>query len=143
MTEVNDLLHRFGQMRKMMKNMGQDEAKRWRVPMAPTLRNPQSTARPTVLTTDTSKILWSVASVFAAMAPSIARITMSSSPTSAARAMASSSSSIGNYDPKKPGDNANLDLSRIDYWISKGAQPSDTVRSFLKKARKKKAAAAK
>ena len=43
---------------------------------------------------------------------------------------------IGNYDPKKTGDNSNLDLSRVDYWISCGAQPSDTVRSLIKKARK-------
>jgi small subunit ribosomal protein S16 len=48
---------------------------------------------------------------------------------------------VGNYDPKKPGDNSNIDLSRIDYWIKNGAQPSDTVRSIIKKARKKEAAA--
>ncbi len=46
---------------------------------------------------------------------------------------------VGNYDPKKPGDNSNIDLSRIDYWIKNGAQPSDTVRSLIKKARKKEA----
>ena len=50
---------------------------------------------------------------------------------------------VGNYDPKKAGDNANVDLSRIDYWIQNGAQPSDTVRSIIKKARKKEAAPAK
>jgi small subunit ribosomal protein S16 len=50
---------------------------------------------------------------------------------------------VGNYDPKKPGDNSNVDLSRIDYWIKNGAQPSDTVRSIIKKARKKEVAAAK
>ncbi len=50
---------------------------------------------------------------------------------------------IGNYDPKKPGDNANIDLTRVDYWVKNGAQPSDTVRSIIKKARKKEAAAAK
>ena len=50
---------------------------------------------------------------------------------------------IGNYDPKKPGENANIDLSRVDYWITNGAQPSDTVRSIIKKARKKEVAAAK
>ena len=49
---------------------------------------------------------------------------------------------VGNYDPKKAGENANIDLSRIDYWIKNGAQPSDTVRSIIKKARKKEAAAA-
>ena len=50
---------------------------------------------------------------------------------------------VGNYDPKLPGDNANVDISRIDYWIKNGAQPSDTVRSIIKKARKKEVAAAK
>ena len=48
---------------------------------------------------------------------------------------------VGNYDPKKEGDNSNVDLSRIDYWIKNGAQPSDTVRSIIKKARKKETAA--
>ena len=48
---------------------------------------------------------------------------------------------IGNYDPKKPGVNANVDLDRATYWISKGAQPSDTVRSIIKKARKAAVAA--
>jgi len=50
---------------------------------------------------------------------------------------------IGNYDPKKEGDNSNIDLSRVDYWVKNGAQPSDTVRSIIKKARKKEVAAAK
>lgn len=43
---------------------------------------------------------------------------------------------IGNYDPKKEGLNANIDLARVDYWVSNGAQPSDTVRSLVKKVRK-------
>lgn len=43
---------------------------------------------------------------------------------------------IGNYDPKLQGDNFNVDMGRVDYWVSKGAQPSDTVRSIIKKARK-------
>ena len=47
---------------------------------------------------------------------------------------------IGNYDPKKNGDNSNIDTARADYWISKGAQPSDTVRSLLKKNRNRGAA---
>jgi small subunit ribosomal protein S16 len=50
---------------------------------------------------------------------------------------------VGNYDPKVAGENANVDISRIDYWIKNGAQPSDTVRSIIKKARKKELAAAK
>ena len=28
-----------------------------------------------------------------------------------------------------------LDMERVDYWISKGAQPSDTAASLIKKAR--------
>ena len=43
---------------------------------------------------------------------------------------------IGNYDPKKEGLNANIDLARVDYWVKNGAQPSDTVRSIVKKVRK-------
>ena len=49
---------------------------------------------------------------------------------------------IGNYDPKKKDVNAKVDLDRADYWVSKGAQPSDTVRSIIKKARKAAATAA-
>jgi small subunit ribosomal protein S16 len=40
---------------------------------------------------------------------------------------------IGTYDPKKPDHNSTLKLDRIDHWISQGAQPSDTVRSLIKK----------
>src|SRR3984893_7254429 len=43
---------------------------------------------------------------------------------------------IGTYDPKKPDHNSTLKLDRIDHWISKGAQPSDTVRSLIKKNKK-------
>ena len=43
---------------------------------------------------------------------------------------------LGTYDPKKTGHNSTLKLDRIEHWISKGAQPSDTVRSLIKKNRK-------
>lgn len=43
---------------------------------------------------------------------------------------------IGTYDPKKPGRNSTLNIDRAEYWISKGAQPSDTVRSLIKKNKK-------
>ena len=43
---------------------------------------------------------------------------------------------IGAYDPKKPGHNSTLKIDRVEYWISKGAQPSDTVRSLIKKNKK-------
>ena len=48
---------------------------------------------------------------------------------------------IGTYDPKKPGHNSTLKLDRIEHWISKGAQPSDTVRSLIKKNKKQSAPA--
>jgi small subunit ribosomal protein S16 len=41
---------------------------------------------------------------------------------------------IGTYQPRKKGTNFTLDLERVKYWLSKGAQPSDTVASFIKKA---------
>jgi small subunit ribosomal protein S16 len=43
---------------------------------------------------------------------------------------------LGTYDPKKPDHNSTLKLDRIDHWISQGAQPSDTVRSLIKKNKK-------
>ena len=46
---------------------------------------------------------------------------------------------IGTYDPKKPGHNSALKLDRAEYWISKGAQASDTVRSLIKKTKKAQA----
>src|SRR5882762_420514 len=49
---------------------------------------------------------------------------------------------IGTYDPKKPEHNSTLKLDRIDHWISQGAQPSDTVRSLIKKNKTQAATAA-
>jgi small subunit ribosomal protein S16 len=49
---------------------------------------------------------------------------------------------IGRYDPKKPGHNSSLNTERAEYWISKGAQPSDTVRSLIKKNKKQAATTA-
>ena len=43
---------------------------------------------------------------------------------------------IGTYQPRKKADNVKLDLERAKYWLSKGAQPSDTVASLIKKAGK-------
>jgi small subunit ribosomal protein S16 len=43
---------------------------------------------------------------------------------------------LGIYHPLQKGDNFKIDLERAKYWVSKGAQPSDTVASFLKKAAK-------
>jgi small subunit ribosomal protein S16 len=43
---------------------------------------------------------------------------------------------IGTYDPKQTGQNSSFNMERTEYWISKGAQPSDTVRSLIKKNKK-------
>jgi small subunit ribosomal protein S16 len=43
---------------------------------------------------------------------------------------------IGTYQPLKKGDNFTLKLDRAEHWMSKGALPSDTVASFIRKARK-------
>ena len=43
---------------------------------------------------------------------------------------------LGTYQPRKKGDNVTLDLDRAKYWLSKGAQPSETVASFIKKKNK-------
>jgi small subunit ribosomal protein S16 len=47
---------------------------------------------------------------------------------------------IGTYDPKRTGQNSSFSVERAEYWISKGAQPSDTVRSLIKKQKKAVAA---
>jgi len=39
---------------------------------------------------------------------------------------------VGTYDPLKKPAEVKLNAERIKYWLGCGAQPSDTVRSFLK-----------
>lgn len=39
---------------------------------------------------------------------------------------------VGTYDPLKKPAVINLKADRIKHWIGCGAQPSDTVRSFLR-----------
>jgi len=48
---------------------------------------------------------------------------------------------LGTYQPRKKKDNFTLDVERAKYWVSKGAQPSETVASFIKRAQKAAAAA--
>jgi small subunit ribosomal protein S16 len=43
---------------------------------------------------------------------------------------------VGVYDPRKAGSNSELAIERLDYWISQGAQPSYTVASLLRRAKK-------
>ena len=49
---------------------------------------------------------------------------------------------LGTYSPMKKSDNFTLNLDRAKYWVSKGAQPSETVASLIKKAGKAAPAAA-
>ncbi len=39
---------------------------------------------------------------------------------------------VGTYDPLKKPAEIKLDAERIKYWLGVGAQPSDTVRSFIR-----------
>jgi small subunit ribosomal protein S16 len=49
---------------------------------------------------------------------------------------------IGTYSPLKDGeDNFEIDVNKAEDWISKGARPSETVNSLIKKARKGAASA--
>jgi small subunit ribosomal protein S16 len=40
---------------------------------------------------------------------------------------------LGHYDPRREPPAVKIDKERAAYWISKGAKPSETVRSLLKK----------
>jgi small subunit ribosomal protein S16 len=39
---------------------------------------------------------------------------------------------VGTYDPLKKPAEIKLDAERVKFWLGCGAQPSDTVRSFLR-----------
>ena len=42
---------------------------------------------------------------------------------------------IGQYQPRFAGENAiNLQIDRVHHWLNVGAQPTDTVRSLLRRA---------
>ncbi len=41
---------------------------------------------------------------------------------------------LGHYDPRPDPAVVKIDTERANYWLSKGAQPSDTVRSLLKRS---------
>lgn len=43
---------------------------------------------------------------------------------------------VGIYDPRLKGETVKLKLDRVDYWLSKGAKPTDTVHAMIKKARR-------
>ena len=41
---------------------------------------------------------------------------------------------VGTYDPRTDPMTVRLDLDRVQGWIGKGARPSDTVKSLIKRA---------
>ena len=43
---------------------------------------------------------------------------------------------VGHYNPCREPIELKLDHERISYWLSKGAQPSDTVRNLITKSEK-------
>ena len=50
---------------------------------------------------------------------------------------------LGQYQPTNKGDGNQykIDLARVDYWLSQGATPSETVDTVIKRARKAATAA--
>ena len=48
---------------------------------------------------------------------------------------------LGTYNPTREPAEINLKADRVEYWISKGAQPTDTVRRLIKQAAKNQASA--
>ncbi|MFT5685214.1 MAG: small subunit ribosomal protein S16, partial [Myxococcota bacterium] len=42
---------------------------------------------------------------------------------------------LGHYNPMTQPHTVKLELERVDYWLSVGAQPSDTVAALIKKYR--------
>jgi small subunit ribosomal protein S16 len=40
---------------------------------------------------------------------------------------------VGTYNPLKEPADVSLNNDRIDYWLGKGAKPTDTVRNIIKK----------
>lgn len=43
---------------------------------------------------------------------------------------------VGTYNPMDEGVNYTVDLEKVDKWLGNGAQPSETVNSIIRKARK-------
>lgn len=40
---------------------------------------------------------------------------------------------VGTYNPKPDPPEINLKMDRINYWIEKGAQPTDTVKKLIER----------
>ena len=48
---------------------------------------------------------------------------------------------LGTYRPGSKGNPISVNLERVDYWLSKGAKPTNTMHAMIKKARRASAAA--
>jgi small subunit ribosomal protein S16 len=49
---------------------------------------------------------------------------------------------LGHYNPRTTPETLDLDRERLDFWLKKGAQPSDTVRTLVARMPEVPAAAA-
>ena len=49
---------------------------------------------------------------------------------------------LGTYNPTRQPAEIKLKAERVQYWLAKGAQPTDTVRRLIKQAAKEQAVAA-
>ncbi len=47
---------------------------------------------------------------------------------------------VGIYDPKRQPAEVRFQMERVDYWLSKGATPSETVAQLIARSRKADAA---
>ena len=43
---------------------------------------------------------------------------------------------LGSYDPRAKGSQVKVDLARVDYWLSKGAKPTESLHAMIKRARR-------
>lgn len=44
--------------------------------------------------------------------------------------------SLGFYNPRRQPAELRLDLAKVDYWLERGAQPTETAAALIRKARK-------
>ena len=47
---------------------------------------------------------------------------------------------VGYYNPALDPVRLHLDLERVDYWVKNGAQPSETVKTLIRRAREQREA---
>ncbi|MGB8510996.1 MAG: 30S ribosomal protein S16 [Pyrinomonadaceae bacterium] len=49
---------------------------------------------------------------------------------------------VGFYDPTRNPAEVRLDMERVNYWMERGAQPTDTVRQLIRQQKRAEAATA-